>query len=94
MPEFPGTDGGQIACEVTGLTVAAEEVVAVRPELVWDHLGAIRNGYNTRSSRVRRQGLDPRTRGLRVRCSDSFLENLSHRNAMTCGAVTQPREAK
>jgi hypothetical protein len=25
-----------------------------------------RNGYNTRSGRVRRQGLEPRTRGLRV----------------------------
>jgi uncharacterized protein YndB with AHSA1/START domain len=36
MTEFPGTDGGQIACEVTGLTAAAEEVVAARPELVWD----------------------------------------------------------
>ena len=36
MTEFLGTDGGQIAYEVTGLTVAAEEVVAARPELVWD----------------------------------------------------------
>ncbi len=36
MTEFLGTGGGQIACEVTGLTAAAEEVVAVRPELVWD----------------------------------------------------------
>jgi integrase len=26
MTEFPGTDGGQIAYEVTGLTAAAEEV--------------------------------------------------------------------
>jgi hypothetical protein len=30
------TDGGQIAPEVTGLTAAAEQVVAARPELVWD----------------------------------------------------------
>ena len=36
MTEFLGTDGGQIAGEVTGLTAAAEEVVAARPELVWD----------------------------------------------------------
>jgi len=36
MTEFLGTDGGQIADEVTGLTAAAEEVVAARPELVWD----------------------------------------------------------
>ena len=36
MTEFLGTDGGHIACEVTGLTAAAEEVVAARPELVWD----------------------------------------------------------
>jgi uncharacterized protein YndB with AHSA1/START domain len=36
MNEFPGTGGGQTACEVTGLTAAAEEVVAARPELVWD----------------------------------------------------------
>jgi ABC-type nitrate/sulfonate/bicarbonate transport system substrate-binding protein len=36
MTEFPDTDGGQIAYEVTGLTAAAEEVVAARPELVWD----------------------------------------------------------
>jgi uncharacterized protein YndB with AHSA1/START domain len=36
MTEFLGTDSGQIACEVTGLTEAAEEVVAARPELVWD----------------------------------------------------------
>ncbi len=34
--EFPSTDGGQIAYEVTGLTAAAEQVVAARPELVWD----------------------------------------------------------
>jgi len=36
MTEFPGTGSGQIAYEVTGLTTAAEEVVAARPELVWD----------------------------------------------------------
>jgi uncharacterized protein YndB with AHSA1/START domain len=35
-PEFPATDGGQVADEVTGLTVAAEEVITARPELVWD----------------------------------------------------------
>ena len=36
MTEFLDTDDGRIACEVTGLTAAAEEVVAARPELVWD----------------------------------------------------------
>jgi hypothetical protein len=36
MTEFLGTGGGQIADEVTGLTAAAEQVVAARPELVWD----------------------------------------------------------
>src|SRR5262249_6871923 len=36
MAEFRGTNGGQVAYEVTGLTAAAEEVVAARPELVWD----------------------------------------------------------
>ena len=36
MTELLGTDGGQIAGEVTGLSAAAEEVVAARPELVWD----------------------------------------------------------
>ncbi len=36
MTEFLGTNGGQIAYKVTGLTAAADEVVAVRPELVWD----------------------------------------------------------
>jgi uncharacterized protein YndB with AHSA1/START domain len=36
MTEFPDTNGGQIVCEVTGLTAAAEEVVAAPPELVWD----------------------------------------------------------
>ena len=36
MTEFLGTDCGQIAYEVTGLTAAAEVVVAARPELVWD----------------------------------------------------------
>jgi hypothetical protein len=35
MTEFPTTDGGQVAYEVTGLTAAAEEVVTARPELVW-----------------------------------------------------------
>jgi uncharacterized protein YndB with AHSA1/START domain len=30
------TDGGQVADEVTGLTVAAEEVVTAGPEQVWD----------------------------------------------------------
>jgi uncharacterized protein YndB with AHSA1/START domain len=36
MTEFPGTGGGQVADEVTGLTAAAEVVIAARPELVWD----------------------------------------------------------
>lgn len=36
MAKFLGADGGQIASEVTGLTAAAEEVVAARPDLVWD----------------------------------------------------------
>jgi uncharacterized protein YndB with AHSA1/START domain len=36
MTEILGTEGGQIAYEVTGLTAVAEEVVAARPELVWD----------------------------------------------------------
>jgi uncharacterized protein YndB with AHSA1/START domain len=36
MTEFLGTDGGRIAYEVTGLTAAAEGVVAAQPELVWD----------------------------------------------------------
>ena len=36
MTEFAGADGGQVAHEVTGLTAAAEMVVAARPELVWD----------------------------------------------------------
>ena len=36
MTEFLGTDGGQIAYEVTGLTATAEEAVAARPELVWN----------------------------------------------------------
>jgi hypothetical protein len=36
MSEFLGTDGGRIAYEMTGLTAAAEEVVAAGPELVWD----------------------------------------------------------
>ena len=36
MTEFLSTGGGQIADEVTGLTAATEEVVAARPELVWD----------------------------------------------------------
>ena len=36
MTEFPGTGGGQVAYEVTGLTAAAEQVIAARPELVWD----------------------------------------------------------
>jgi len=35
MTEFLDAEG-QIAYEVTGLTAAAEEVVAARPELVWD----------------------------------------------------------
>ena len=33
MSEFEGSDGGY---EVTGLTAAAEEVMAASPELVWD----------------------------------------------------------
>jgi hypothetical protein len=36
MTELLGTGGGQIACEVTGLTTTAEQVVAARPELAWD----------------------------------------------------------
>jgi hypothetical protein len=41
MTEFLGTDGSHIADEVTGLTTAAEEVVAARPELVWDLIADI-----------------------------------------------------
>jgi len=36
MTESLGSEGGQIASEVTGLTMVAEEVVAAPPELVWD----------------------------------------------------------
>jgi uncharacterized protein YndB with AHSA1/START domain len=36
MTGFPGTDGVQVADDVTGLTAAVEEVVTARPELVWD----------------------------------------------------------
>jgi uncharacterized protein YndB with AHSA1/START domain len=36
MTGFPATDGVQVADDVTGLTAAVEEVVAARPELVWD----------------------------------------------------------
>ena len=36
MTEFLGTGRGRSAYEVTGLTAAAEMVVAARPELVWD----------------------------------------------------------
>ncbi len=36
MTEFLDTDAGQATGEVTGLTVVAEEVIAVRPELAWD----------------------------------------------------------
>jgi len=36
MTGFPDADSGQAADEVTGLTVAAEEVVAAQPEPVWD----------------------------------------------------------
>ena len=36
MTEFPGTGCGRTAYEVTGLTAAAEVVIAARPELVWD----------------------------------------------------------
>jgi uncharacterized protein YndB with AHSA1/START domain len=39
MSEFPGTDSGRAGYELTGLTgltAAAEEVVAAPPELVWD----------------------------------------------------------
>jgi hypothetical protein len=36
MSEWSGTDGAQIADEVTGLTVAVEEKVAVAPVRVWD----------------------------------------------------------
>jgi uncharacterized protein YndB with AHSA1/START domain len=36
MTGFRDADGGQVAYEVTGLTVAAEEVVAAQPEPVWE----------------------------------------------------------
>jgi uncharacterized protein YndB with AHSA1/START domain len=36
MNELPGADGGRIGYDVTGLTAAADEVVAAPPELVWD----------------------------------------------------------
>jgi uncharacterized protein YndB with AHSA1/START domain len=36
MSERSGTDGGQAENEVTGLTVAVEEKIAVGPDLVWD----------------------------------------------------------
>jgi uncharacterized protein YndB with AHSA1/START domain len=36
MTEFPGRGSGQVSYDVTGLTAAAEEVVAAPPELVWD----------------------------------------------------------
>jgi hypothetical protein len=36
MTKFPGARGAGNAHEVTGLTTAAEEMVAARPEVVWD----------------------------------------------------------
>src|SRR5215472_10328522 len=36
MTNFLSAGGGQLAYEVTGLTAVAEEVVAARPELMWD----------------------------------------------------------
>jgi uncharacterized protein YndB with AHSA1/START domain len=36
MTGFPAAGGGRVAHDVTGLTAAAEEVVAAGPELVWD----------------------------------------------------------
>jgi uncharacterized protein YndB with AHSA1/START domain len=41
MTEFLGTGRDRIAYEVTGLTAAAEVVVAARPELVWDLLADV-----------------------------------------------------
>jgi uncharacterized protein YndB with AHSA1/START domain len=41
MSEIPGTHGDQISNEVTGLTAAVEEVVAARPEQVWDLVGDV-----------------------------------------------------
>ncbi len=41
MTDFPGTNARQNADEVTGLTAVAEEVIAARPELVWDLLADV-----------------------------------------------------
>jgi hypothetical protein len=47
-----------------------------------------RNWHNPRSGRVRRQGLEPRTRGLRVRCSVRLTD------ATSCDFMMQPGEIR
>ena len=61
MTEFLGTDGGQIAGEVTGLTAAAEEVVAARPELVWDLVADVPRvgGWSPECHSTRCRGAEP-----------------------------------
>jgi hypothetical protein len=52
---------------------------------------------NVKTSRVRRQGLEPRTRGLRVRCSVRFCfstwYHLVPHSAATCRTVRQAHES-
>ena len=59
MTEFVDSDVSQIGYDVTGLTAAAEEIIAARPEQVWDLVADITQIGGWSPECIRATWLDP-----------------------------------
>jgi uncharacterized protein YndB with AHSA1/START domain len=94
MTEFLGTDGDQIADEVTGLTVAAEEVVAARPEAVWDLVADVTRvgGWSPECIRVAWLGEPGRPRpGARFTGHNRFPDGFEYEVTCVVTEADRPR---
>src|SRR5260370_40662138 len=94
MTESLGTDGDQVAYEVTGLTAATEEVVAARPELVWDLVADITRvtGWSPECIRAAWLGEPGRPQpGARFTGHNRFPNGLEHEVTCVVTEADRPR---
>jgi uncharacterized protein YndB with AHSA1/START domain len=94
MTEFLSSDGGQIACDVTRLTAAAEQVVAAQPELVWDLVADITRvgGWSPECIRAAWLGEPGRPRpGARFTGHNRFPGGLEHEVTCVITEADRPR---
>jgi uncharacterized protein YndB with AHSA1/START domain len=94
MTESLGPDGGQVAYEVTGLTAVAEEVVAARPELVWDLVADVTRiaGWSPECIRADWQGKPGRPRpGARFTGRNRFPDGFEWEVTCVVTEADRPR---